>query len=56
MRPVAETDPAGRAGHGCGCAGLLAFFLTGRRLSHLEGGGLVAGYLAFLSYLIVTRA
>jgi cation:H+ antiporter len=30
-------------------------FLTGRRVSRLEGGTLVAGYAVFLGYLILTR-
>lgn len=30
-------------------------FLTGRRMSRLEGGGLVAAYLAFLAYVIARQ-
>lgn len=33
----------------------LPLFLTGGRLSRLEGGALVAGYGVFLTYLILTR-
>jgi len=33
----------------------MVILLAGHRVSRLQGGGLVAGYLAFLGYLIVTR-